>query len=245
MCTLDIAGGTTIVPPQPPYNPQVATRYLSPLFQADWDPAPVSMAYKVYIRDHYVHDLNPTANLSPICNAQSPAMLTGQHQSAMLGTKLFQHVVPVDFTDTSPQAAGGNAPLAQVASATQSAAAQTGAATFFISCSTSASAGVDTYYTGVFEIGAKPGRSPHPPNTPGANIGGTWMVPAVLSQTVLDHFYVYLTEKGYKFSPGSSSACDIAPTQVAAQAAQHKRAYEGGACSTCGKVVETGWKYTP
>ena len=114
--------------------------------------------------------------------------------------------------------------------------------TFFISCSTSGGAGIDTYYTGVFEIGAKPGRSPHPPNTPGAYFGETWMVPAVLSQTVLDHFYVYLTQKGYKFKPGSSSACDVAPTAAAAQAAQHKRAYEGGGCSTCGKVVETGWK---
>jgi hypothetical protein len=114
--------------------------------------------------------------------------------------------------------------------------------TFFISCSTGGGAGIDTYYTGVFEIGAKPGRSPHPPNTPGAYIGETWMVPAVLSQTVLDHFYAYLTQKGYKFSPGSSSGCDIAPTQAATQAAQHKRAYEGGGCSSCGKVVETGWK---
>ena len=118
-------------------------------------------------------------------------------------------------------------------------------ATSFISCSTSGSAGVDTYYTGVFEIGAKPGRSPHPPNTPGAYIGGTWMVPAVLAQTVLDHFYAYLTQKGYKFSPGSSSACDVQPTEAATKAAQHKRAYEGGGCSSCGKVVETGWKYTP
>jgi len=117
-------------------------------------------------------------------------------------------------------------------------------ATFFISCSTSGGAGIDTYYTGVFEIGAKPGRSPHPPNAPGANIGGAWMVPAVLPQTVLDHFYAYLTQKGYKFSPGSSSACDIKPTEAETKAAQHKRAYEGGGCSTCGKTVETGWKDT-
>ncbi len=70
------------------------------------------------------------------------------------------------------------------------------------------------------------------------------MVPAVLAQTVLDHFYAYLTQKGYKFSPGSSSACDIQPTEAATKAAQHKRAYEGGGCSTCGKIVETGWKDT-
>ena len=128
-----------------------------------------------------------------------------------------------------------------VAAATaQSSSAQS--PTFFISCSTSGGMGIDTYYTGVFEIGAKPGRSPHPPNTPGAYIGGTWMVPAVLSQTVLDHFYAYLTQKGDKFLPGSSSACDIKPTEAETKAAQHKRAYEGGGCSSCGKVVETGWK---
>ena len=117
-------------------------------------------------------------------------------------------------------------------------------ATFFISCSTSGGAAIDTYYTGVFEIGAKPGRSPHPPNAAGAYMGGTWMVPAVLPQTVLDHFYAYLTQKGHKFSPGSSSACDIKPTETETKAAQHKRAYEGGGCSSCGKIVETGWKDT-
>jgi hypothetical protein len=63
-----------------------------------------------------------------------------------------------------------------------------------------------------------------------------------LSQTGLDHFYAYLTQKGYKFSPGSSSACDVKPTEAATKTAQQKRAYEGGGCSTCGKIVETGWK---
>jgi hypothetical protein len=218
--------------------------YVSSIFQADWDSAAVSMAYKVYIRDHFFHDLN-LSNLSPACGAQSPALQAGLHQTAMISNKRTGLAVAVDWTYTPVQAAGGNAAMAQVASATQAAAAQTAAATFFISCSTSGSAGVDTYYTGVFEIGAKPGRSPHPPNTPGAYIGGTWMVPAVLPQTVLDHFYAYLTQKGYKFSPGSSSACDVQPTEAATKAAQHKRAYEGGGCSSCGKVVETGWKDTP
>ncbi|HEY7860127.1 MAG TPA: hypothetical protein VIB98_01740 [Gemmatimonadaceae bacterium] len=118
-------------------------------------------------------------------------------------------------------------------------------ATFFISCSTLVDGGIDTYYTGVFAIGAVPGDPPRGPYAVGANIGGTWMVPAVSSQTILDHFQAYLTQKGYKFKPGSSSACDVKPTEAAAKAAQHKRAYEGGGCSSCGKVVETGWKYTP
>ena len=118
------------------------------------------------------------------------------------------------------------------------------APTFLISCSTSGGAGIDTYYTGVFEIGAKPGPIPRSPYSLAASADGgiTWMYPAVLSQTVLDHFQAYLTQKGYKFKPGSSSGCDVKPTQAATQAAQHKRAYEGGGCSSCGKVVETGWK---
>lgn len=118
-------------------------------------------------------------------------------------------------------------------------------ATFFISCSTLQDGGIDTYYTGVFEIGAKPGSGKIVANAPGANIGGRWMIPAVLSASVLDHFQAYLTQKGYKFKPGSSSACDVKPTEAETKAAQHKRAYEGGGCSSCGKVVETGWKYTP
>jgi hypothetical protein len=120
-------------------------------------------------------------------------------------------------------------------------------ATFFISCSTSGGAGIDTYYTGVFEIGAKPGPQPRSPFSLASSVDGgrTWTYPAVLSQTVLDHFYAYLTQKGHKFSPGSASACDVKPTKAEAKAAQHKRAYEGGGCSSCGKVVETGWKYTP
>jgi hypothetical protein len=38
-------------------------------------------------------------------------------------------------------------------------------ATFFISCSTGGGAGIDTYYTSVFEIGAKPGPQPRTPVT--------------------------------------------------------------------------------
>ena len=38
------------------------------------------------------------------------------------------------------------------------------------------------------------------------------------------------------------AVADVKPTAAETQAAQHKRAYEGGGCSNCGKVVETGWK---
>src|ERR1700676_4840498 len=95
--------------------------------------------------------------------------------------------------------------------------------TFFISCSTTQNGGVDWYFTAVFEIGAKPGPPPPSPLSPATRDGGgTWMYPAVLPQTVLDHFQAYLTQKGYKFSPGSSSACDVKPTEAATKAAHNK-----------------------
>jgi hypothetical protein len=98
----------------------------------------------------------------------------------------------------------------------------------FISCSTSGGAGIDTYLTGVFQT-TLPVR--HLPS--GGNL---------VDQTILDRFYAYLKQKGYNFKPGSNYGCDVSPTEQAARAAQHKRAYEGGGCSTCGKTVETGWK---
>ena len=135
-CALTAPGGTTMaVDMNIPDRNANQTAYVSQIFQADWDSAPVSMAYNVYIRDNYVHDLDPSADLSPKCSAQSPAMQAMQHQSALIGTKLTRHVVPVDFTYTSAEATGGNAAMAQVATATHVAAAQTAAATFFVSCS--------------------------------------------------------------------------------------------------------------
>jgi hypothetical protein len=64
----------------------------------------------------------------------------------------------------------------------------------------------------------------------------------IVNQSILDAFYAYLKQQGYNFKPGSNYGCDVSPTEAAAKAAQHKRAYEGGGCSTCGKIVKTGWK---
>ena len=47
------------------------TTYVSQIFQADWNSAPISMAYNVYIRDHYVHDLDPAADPSPRCSPKA------------------------------------------------------------------------------------------------------------------------------------------------------------------------------
>jgi len=141
----------------------------------------------------------------------------------------------------SPAAAPDPSPAAAPAPGSGPAAAPT-PGQLFISCSTSEDGGIDTYYTGVFAIRARPGNPGGQRFPMGGYIGGTWMMPAVPTQTVLDHFQAYLTQKGYKFKPGSDSACDVKPTEAATQAAQHKRAYDQGGCSTCGKVVETGWK---
>lgn len=97
----------------------------------------------------------------------------------------------------------------------------------FISCATSGGAGIDTYLTGIFQT-TRPIR--HLPN--GGNL---------VDQSVLNDFYAYLKQKGYNFKPGSNYGCDVSPTEAAAKAAQHKRHYEGGGCSNCGKIVETGW----
>ena len=130
-------------------------------------------------------------------------------------------VIHIDWTPG--QAAAAHAAAAPVPT---SAPSSTGGQ--WISCSTSGGAGIDTYYTGVFQT-TKPVK--HSPS--GGNL---------VDQSVLDDFYAYLKQKGYNFKPGSNYGCAVAPTEAAAIAAHHKRAYEGGACSTCGKIVETGWK---
>jgi hypothetical protein len=220
-CALDAAGGTSMTTPTP-YNAQVATRYISQVFQADWDSAAVDRAYDVYIRDQYVHDLS-LADTSTRCVALSPALAVSLHQSSTLGSKLIRHIVPVDFSDSPAQAAAAqNIPAAP--------AAAPAAGGSFISCSTSGGAGIDTYLTGVFQT-THPVR--HLPS--GANL---------VDQGVLDRFYAYLKQQGYNFKPGSDANCAIAPTEAEAETAKHKRYYEGGGCSTCGKTVETGWKDT-
>jgi len=228
-CTLVAAGGTSWAAKPGPID---ATRYVSPIFQADWDSAAVSNAWYAYIRDHYVHDLDQPVNGGTfgsgahLCNAQSPAVQTMMHPGALQVDKVGRHIVAVDWTYTPAQAAAANAAAAPAARATVSTASSTGGS--FISCSTSGGAGIDTYLTGVFQTAHPVPRQPN---------GGYFV-----DQSILDRFYAYLTQKGYKFKPGSNYGCDVTPTEAATKAAQHKRAYEGGACSTCGKVVETGWK---
>ena len=226
-CSLTADGGTTMAVDmsKPNWNANMTT-YVSQVFQADWDSAPVSMAYNVFIRDHYVHDLTLT-DLSPRCSAQSPAMQTMQHQTAMISNKRIGQAVAVDFSDTPAQAAAAHASATPAAAAPRPTTAASGGP--FISCSTQGGAGFDIYVTGIFQT-TKPVKQ-----TPNG-----WKF---VDQSVLDDFSAYLTQKGYKFKPGSNSSCDVSPTEAAAQTAQHTRIHGGGGgCGYCGnKVVETGW----
>jgi hypothetical protein len=97
---------------------------------------------------------------------------------------------------------------------------------YFISCSTSQGGGIESYVTGVFQSPVT--RMPN---------GGF-----LVDQSVLNRFYAYLTQKGYKFKrPAGNSGCEVKPTEAEAKVAQHQR-YLSGGCSNCGKVVETEWK---
>ena len=173
-CSLTAPGGTTMAVDmnKPNWNANMTT-YVSQIFQADWDSAPVSMAYNVFIWDHYVHDLTLT-DLSPRCSTQSPAMQTMQHQTAMISNKRIGHAVAVDFSDTPAQAAaahGAAAPAAQPPSPSSSGCRPgdrnpscsfnqpqaSSASGPFISCSTQGGSGFDIYVTGIIQT-SKPER---------------------------------------------------------------------------------------
>jgi len=150
--------------------------------------------------------------------AQANTMDMFEKQWAASRTEVIRLAWTDSPTDAAPETATIPAPP-------QSAPAQPGMP--FVSCSTSGGAGIDTYLTGVFQTARPVRRLPN---------GGV-----LVDQSILDHFYAYLTQKGYKFKPGSNYGCDVKPTEAEARAAQHKRAYGGGGCSSCGKIVETGW----
>ncbi len=137
-------------------------------------------------------------------------------------------LVHLNWTDSPAEAAAANASIASAAASAQYAAAHP--AVPFISCSTRGTPGVDIYVTGIFQT-TKPIK--HSPN--GAKF---------VDQSVIDNFNAYLTQKGYKFTPGNNGTCDVSPTLEAAQTAQHTRIHGGGGgCGYCGfKTVETGWK---
>jgi hypothetical protein len=117
-------------------------------------------------------------------------------------------------------------PICAQAAAPQANAAPAGGP--WISCSTLIAGGFDTYFTGVFQT-AKPVRHLGPKGID------------IVDPSVLNDFYAYLNQKGYKFKPRTSGGCDVSPTEAAAKAAQLKSENGARVCASCGKVVETGW----
>lgn len=198
--------------------------YVTPIFQE---------STLGHLPDRFYAYMQATYDLSKIQGGNSQCKQVSSNAAAQANTmSMFEQqwaaskteVIHIKWTDSpSDEAAAAAAPPA--APAPQSSSVPSGGP--FISCSTSGGAGIDTYLTGVFQT-TRPVR--HLPS--GGNL---------VDQSILNDFYAYLTQKGYKFKPGSNYGCDVSPTEAAAKAAQHKRAYEGGACSTCGKIVETGW----
>jgi hypothetical protein len=213
-----------------PSNPALGSRMYYALFPTSATvPNGLNAHFNAYVQQNYqMNDHNNSGNgycrrfsNDAATRANSMDMLLKQFASSNIES------IHIDWADTPAQDAAIDAKLAAAAAATPRPAA-TASGGPFISCSTSGGAGIDTYLTGVFQT-TRPVQ--HLPS--GGNL---------VDQSVLDDFYAYLKQKGYSFKPGSNYGCDVQPTEAAAKAAQHKRAYEGGACSTCGKIVETGWK---
>jgi hypothetical protein len=201
--------------------------YVTPIFQES-TLGHLPDRFYAYMQAHY--DLNKIQFGNGQCkqisnNAAAQAYTMDLFEKQWAASKT--EVIRIAWTDSpgSPTEPSASAPPT-AAVAAQSSSAQSGMP--YISCSTSGGAGIDTYLTGVFQTPLPVRYLPS---------GGV-----LVDQSILDHFYAYLTQKGYKFKPGSNYGCDVKPTEAEAKAAQHKRAYEGGGCSTCGKIVETGWK---
>jgi hypothetical protein len=197
--------------------------YVTPIFHgAQSARFSIIQAFGDYMRSAY--DLSKVEAPTTGCDSEVQANVPASQEKQWAASKI--EVINVNWTG-SP---------AELAATTATAAASAPAASAggpFISCSTRGTPGMDIYVTGIFQT-TLPIK--HLPN--GAKF---------VDQSVLDHFHAYLTQQGYKFTPGSNGGCDVSPTEAAAETAQHTRIHGGnGSCGYCGfKVVETGWKNTP
>jgi hypothetical protein len=214
------------------------------------DAATLNSAWKRYVVGAYhVADPNAYGGCQPVSGTlaqQETVVTSGEANYKRLGAE----VIHVNWTSAPGQIFSAPAPTQRAAEppkstpvpapATQPAARPAPAATPpasyahtpvavvpgggpFVMCATSGGPGMDTYLTGAFQTT----RVRHTPS--GGNL---------VDQSILDGFYAYLTQKGYKFKPGSNYGCAVQPTEAGARADEQKR--QSG-CSNCGKVVETGW----
>lgn len=241
-CTLIAAGGTSISAPPGPIS---ETAYVTPIFQADWDSATVGMAFDVYMRDHYVHDL-PLSDLSPRCGAQSPGLQVGLHQGAGVG-KLIGHKITVDWTYTPAQAAEAKTAEAAEAAHTAAQQAPTAAANQkYVWCrsdwagttGTLMPVGSVMYLSDIFPADMppplKPTGKPMPANANGALINRT---------NALQTSFVAFLQKQYGYKGSGSCSVSDPPTVAGQQNAQkNKQQFEDLAKQNRGQIVETGWK---
>ena len=226
-CALSAKGGTAMAQTDPTLTNQA--NYVSPLFQADWNSAVVDRAFDVYMRDHYVHDLD-LSDASSRCQAQSPAM---QPKTPQLTMKFpFGHTVAVDFTDTPAQAAAGNAAAGNVAAGSvatmPTAAAATAAPTlgpggYYVFCYSDVGASV-IYFSDVFA------------GEPDSHVGDprqfTFGKISARFFAILQQKYAYRALRG-------SAVCQGRPRQ-ATPAQRDKQVLEDKYKNR--KIVETGWK---
>jgi hypothetical protein len=241
-CSLTAPGGTTMAQTDPALANEVT--YITPIFQADWDSATVSMAFDFYMRDHFVRDLN-LSDLSPRCNAQSPALQASMYQTAMISNKRTGHSVTVDWSYTPAQAA--EARTAESADAAKTAAAQAPTAPanqVYVWCNSSWAgtagtmmpAGTVMYFSDVFAA------VPPQPLGPGSGHGNGGAQRAAMA--AFQTPYLAFLQKKYGYKDGGADCRPLYPPTVAGlQAAQKaKQDFEDLAKQNRGQVVETGWK---
>ena len=201
--------------------------YVTPIIHTNSGASDISTAFNEYFAAHY--DTMKILQGSGYCrtvssSADQQAYTLSQLEKQWADSKTV--VTHLTWTGTPEEIAEANAQAAAHAPPPIVPVTQTPGGPW-ISCATSEDGGINKYLTGVFQT-KKPVK--HWPN------GGN-----TVDQSVMDDFYAYLKSKGYTFKPGTNFGCDVSATEAAAKAAQHKRHYEGGGCSTCGKTVETGW----
>ena len=222
------------------------TAYTSPIIHTDMRRGAIMQDWHKHMVSTY--SLTPTPAAPDRYDCVDLCSSPEQQKAALLyeernWTQSNYKIVHVDYspagTSSAPEEMGAGGSTTTASSLTHSSPAPTVRA--FMSCSTAGTAGVNIYYTGVFAADLRTGN--HSRGARGAVIIDRQLVDPTAVQEVLDRFQAYLTQQGYKFAPGNVYACDVKPTEAAARAAQHYRAYEGGGCTSgCSKIIETGWK---
>ncbi len=203
--------------------------YVTPIIHTDLAASDISTAFNRYMSANYeIISLGGNGYCRTVSNSPGQQAYTmSQLEKQWAASKA--EVTHLEWTGTPAEIEATNAKLTARTSA-QSAASAGG---LFVFCATSGAAGIDIYYTAVFQT----------PHIRASRPIGTYIV----DESIPNDFYAYLTQKGYKFVKPGSFRCVVKQTEAAANAAQHLWAYggQGGLGDSCcgyGKIVETGWK---